>query len=349
MITINNKILKIKAGNQEIITHNLILDAYIKHVNLSQFVDEDYIKHNDRKFIYACFIKLDTPITDISNIQSTDFDLCMTYKTYTTTGNKFGCNIVYDFDSSYSCTTADRVGILEKIDLTPYEGKKITGFGFGNIISFDYEHQTGTSEILAFADTSQFSINMVTDQILDVTREDEFKTNMEYIGNNFPYHLAPSGRTYTQQIPPYKDEEITNIYARLYSVGYGAIKGIMLNEYRLDNNEVEIKKTDNDFSFTIKTGEKRTAYPLTTSYARSSKYPLPRYANRQMWLKENIHPSSSKYPMYANTRYIIYKYEIYTNDATDNTHRIVLGYYTMNYPSEYLGLCTVKTKTERRN
>jgi hypothetical protein len=338
MIAINNKYLKIKSGNKEVVTHNRIFDKYLEHVNLSQFEGTDFLKHNGRKKIDAVYIKLDEPITDFDNITYRDFDLCIRSQDSSTTGNKFGCNIIYIFDSIYSCTEAQYRGYSHNVDLSDYQGKKITGLGFMNF----------STELLAYADTTDYNIFINPEQALMIIREDEFKTNMECVGVEFPYHLAPTNKTYWQRIS--STSYAGNMYeARLYSIGYGTAKNRMINEYKLDDNEIIVDITNTDFSFALKTGEKRTLFPKASLYAGSSKYPLPRYTDRELQPKTILHPSNNKYPLSSNVKYIIYKYQIVVEDANDSTQRIVLGYYTMNYASDYIGACTVKTKTERRD
>lgn len=337
MISVKNKYVKIQNGNKEVTVHNHIYDKYLEYVNKSQFLDADFLRNNERKNISGCYIKLDEPIVDINNIVYTDFDLCIREKSTKVTGNKHGCNILYNFDSSYSITKAEDRGYADNIDLSEYEGRKIMALAFLNF----------PLEPLAFVDTSEFNIYIVEDESLVVLREDVFSTNMECLGIDFPYHLATPNKFYKQQVSE-TGWIATEIHGRLYSIGFGSIKGRMRKEYKLDNNEIEINKTDTSFSYNLKTGEKLTVYPRTNLYAGSGKYPLAEYSEREIQPSTFLHPTNGKYPLKANVRYIIHKYELCTEDINNNIIHLN-QFYTMNLPSTYIGLFTVRTTTERRN
>lgn len=337
MINVQNKFIKIQNGINEVIVHNYIFDKYLEYIHNSQFLDENFLENNNSKSISGCYIKLDEPITDIDNIQYTDFDLCMREKNINTIGNKNGCTITYNFDSEYSITLAEQGGYAQNIDLTEYAGRKITALAFMNL----------SREPLAFVDTSEFNINIIEDQSIIIVREDQCESNMECVGIDFPYHLLPTEKYYKQQISE-TGYMATQIHARLYSVGFGTSKGKMLEEYKLDDDEVQINKADTSFSFSLKTGEKRTLYPSSRTYAGSHKYPVAYYTDREIHPSISNYTSSRKYPLRANVKYIIYKYELTTYDRDNNIIHLN-QFYTMNLPSLYVGLCEVKTKTERRN
>lgn len=336
MINVQNKFIKIQNGINEVIVHNYIFDRYLEHIHNSQFLDDSFLNHNSGKNISVCYIKLDEPITDIDNIQYTDFDLAIREKNSNTVGNKNGCTITYNFDSEYSITLAKDSGYAKNIDLTEYAGRKITALAFMNF-----------RQPLAFVDTSEFNINIIEDQSIMIVREDECTSNMECVGIDFPYHLLPTGKIYWQQISE-TGYIGTQIFARLYSVGFGTSKGKMLEEYKLDDNEIQINRADTSFSFSLKTGEKRTLYPSSRTYAGSHKYPIAYYTDREIHPSISNYTSSRKYPLRANVKYIIYKYELTTFDKDNNIIHLN-QFYTMNLPSLYIGLCEVKTKTERRN
>lgn len=337
MIKVQNKYVKILNGEKEVVVHNYIYDTYLEYVHNSQLLDQYFIQNNAKKRISGCYLKLDEPITDFENAVYTDFDLCIREKNSTTTGNKNSCDIIYNFDSSYSITDAQDMGYADNIDLEEYIGKKITAIGFFNA---EPKH-------MAFVDTTDFNIYITEEQSLVILREDVFSTNMECIGVDFPYHLAPTNKWYKQRTSP-TNYYGTEIFARLYSIGFGSTKGIMRQEYKLDDEEIIINKTNTSFNFSMKTGEKITIYPHTALYCGNGKYPLAEYSEREILPQLSLYPASNKYPLKANVRYIIYKYELCTHDANSNIVHLN-EFYTMNIFSNYIGLFVVETKTERRN
>jgi hypothetical protein len=337
MINVQNKFIKIKNGNNEVVVHNYIFDKYLEYINSSQFLDENFLSNNSLKRIDFCFIKLDEPIRNIDNMVYTDFDLCIRNKHRKTVGNKNGCNTTYNFDSAYSLTTAEGMGYRDRIDISEYKNRKIVALGFFNF----------SREVLAYVDTSDFNINIIEDQSIIVIREDECSSNMECVGIEFPYHLLPTEKYYKQQISE-TGYIGTQIHARLYSIGYGISKGIMSEEYKLDNNEVQINKTETNFSFSIKTGDKTTSYPRNSIHPSNKKYPVTYYIKKELYPSTNNYTSNAKYPLRSNVKYIIYKYELITYDTNDNIIHLN-KFYTMNYASSYIGLCEVRTKIERRN
>ena len=330
---LSNKFVKIENGQKQVIVRNHIYDRYLQYINKSQFLttDAQFISNNVKKKVNLCCIKFDESIEDISSVSYSDFDIVIEMENYDVTGNKNQSNIVYTFNSLNSIDRATN----QFININDYSGKKITGIGFAN----------SNHNILAFVDTSTYAIDVVQDEHLVITRNDEFKTNMTCKGYDLPLHLAPSKRFVT--VVPGDDRKEEILYARLYSVGYGTALGRMEDEFKIDNNEIIIEENNYDFTFALSTGQRLTVFPRSSLQPTSSKYPQARYSYQEIYPGLMMQPTSNKYPLASNVKYIIFKYQICQINSNNEVTRLN-QFYTMNYFSEYIGLFTVKNKIERR-
>ena len=328
-----NKLIKINNGQKEYILQNHICNKYLKYINNAQFYESDnqYIIARQRRTIYKCYIKLDTPIENPEEAMYTDFDFSLIYSADDKTGSLNSCTITYIVDSSMN--VEDTSG-NEKV-LNDYANRTITGIGFTNVYG----------EVLAYLDTTLYGIKIIKDEALNITRVDEFQTNMPCIGYNYPLHLIP-------YIPRYVVTSNSSIMyyvsARLYSVGFGTTKNRMNYEYILDNDEIDITKTDTEYSFNLKTGDKTDIYPSILLQPNSRKYPLKRYIKKELYPLIRIHPSTRKYPIESNYKYIIFKYQICEQKSDESTITKLNEFYTTSLYNNYIGLFQVKTKTERR-
>lgn len=332
---IQNKFVKIKTNAKAVDTHNYICDQYIKNINLSQFANniEDFANYNMNKILYYCCIKFDTPV-ELENASFTDFDVAIRNQSYNVSGAKDRCNATYIYNSAINLTkTTD---INENVNINDYTNKKIVSIGFFNS---NFENESFNPQLLAYLDVSDYSIIITENEKLVITRSDDFITNMETVGFDFPMHLAPFFQTADDGEP---------VFARLYSIGFGTSKGKMREEYKLDDDEISIEKTNTSFSFFIKTGEEHTLYPSINLYSSNGKYPMKAYQFVEGYPTENIYPSNSKYPLRSNVKYIIFKYKLCHLDYEDNLIDLNTT-YTMNYYSPKLGLLKINNKLERRN
>jgi len=342
---LSNKYIKIQTNKQNVVSHNYIFDKYLEFVNKSQFkteINEELDRYNQKKIAGYCMLKFDEPIVDYQNITYEDFDAMIYMQSYNVSGKNNQCNCTYIYNSSDSFTSVDNPN--ENLDINDYVGHKVTALAFSNGWHDRDEggHYTYNPDILAYIDVSEYNITITQDEKIVITRSDDFASNMYCDGIDFPKHLAPY---YMYSYADDTDE--SPIYARLYSIGFGASRGIMQEEYKLDNNEIEIEKTDTDFSFWLKTGEKRTIYPKTTLHPSNRRYPMKDYQYIEQYPGVNLHPSNSRYPMKANAKYIIFKYKLcyynYEQELIDMENE-----YTMSYYSPVIAYYKVKNKIERR-
>ena len=343
---LSNKFIKIQTNKQNVTSHNYIFDRYLEFVNKSQFKtsnNTDLDKYNQKKIAKYCLVKFDEPITDYTTITYEDFDAMIYRQSYNVTGkdNQVNCTYIYNsadyFSSVYDPNT--------HLDINDYVGHKVTALAFSNGW-YDYdeiqEQSTYNPDILAYIDVSEYNIVIAQDEKMIITRSDDFTSNMQCDGIDFPKHLAPY-YMYSHA----EDTDESPIYARLYSIGFGASRGIMQEEYTLDDNEIVIDKTDTDFSFWIKTGEKRTIYPSLSLQPRNNRYPMKDYQYIEQYPSTTFLPSNSRYPMKSNVKYIIFKYKLcyynYNEELVDMEDE-----YTMSYYSPIIAYFKVKNKIERR-
>ena len=342
---LSNKFVNIQTKKQNIESHNYIYDRYLEFVNKSQFKtsnNEDLDKYNVKKMASKCLLKFDTPIIDYENTSYEDFDAGIYMQSYNVSGKNNQCNVTYIYNSTDSFV--DATDPNTNLDINNYVGKKVTAIGFCN----NWYENTGVEQyeykpdMLAFLDVSEYNIEITEDEKIVITRSDDFSSNMECDGIDFPKHLAPYYMySYAE------DTDMSPIYARLYSVGFGTSKGIMQEEYKLDGNEIEIEKTNTDFSFWIKTGEKRTIYPKVTLHPSNSRYPMKEYQFVEQYPTTTFMPSNNRYPMKSNVKYIIFKYKLcyynYEQELIDMEDE-----YTMNYYSPLIAYFHVRNKIGRR-
>jgi hypothetical protein len=337
---LSNKFINITTNTKNIKSHNYIFDRYLKYVNLSQFASPDgltFSRMNRRKIPYTCYIKFDTPIADWENAVYTDFDACIQNQSHNVTGKNNMCNATFIYNSSDSFLNINN----EPIDINDYVGRKITALGFANYM---YEGQVFSPEILAYIDVSEYNITITENEVIVITRSDDFTTNMDCVGIDYPRHLAPYSEVHEDS-----DASYTPVYARLYSIGFGSTKGYMREEYKLDDDEITINVTDTDFEFWLKTGEKYTIYPSQNSYPSSNKYPMKEYQFIEKYPSVNSYPSTSKYPMRANVKYIIFKYMLCYYDSYEEELVDINQTYTMNLYSPLIAYFKVRSKIERRD
>ena len=340
---VKNEYVKIKSGKKEYTLRNYIYDSYLKIFSNRQNKIYDYwhgigyeITEVDETKLYTCHIKFDEPLEDYTNAQVSDFDITIPLKNYEMVGNESGTSTIYEYSSLM-------IDYYNPIDLTPYNGKKITAIGFGGVIR--YIDVRPVIKIYACVDTSYYSIYVNAEQGIEVSRKDTIQSNAVCDGYEYPLHLAPIFERFSEP-----DDEHHGDTARirpiLYSVGFGNMRGEMAEEWII-GQDAEIQTID-DFKYGVamKNPISVPLYPLSISYPSNSVYPI------QPEFKETIHPqenrfaSDNMYPMKAGYNYIIFKYRLYY--SLSQFEVIYLDeYYTMSYAYNPKGIFIATNKIER--
>lgn len=327
---IKNEYIKIKT-NQEVVLHNYIYDEYLKIFSKSQIEDDEdklYVL-NHKKTMSSCYIKFENNFEDITNKTINDFDIRISSVQMEVNGSNQNVNAIYTYSTKngiYDITAKKNVD-----NLNNYAGKKITALGFGN------------EEILVCVDTSNYSIYVINDEELSISRKDIISSDAICDGAEYPIHLAPifEYTTYTSASGKYKSP----IYAKLYSIGLGQSIGNISEEYII-GKDIDIKEeSDTTFGFNLRKGNEQSVFPRNNLHCGSGKYPLPLYVRKELYSRINLYSLNSLYPLASNYKYIIYNYEMYYFDRGNAKHS--LGYYTMNLYDTTKGIFKILTKMER--
>lgn len=332
---IANKFVRVQQDKNIVELHNLILNKYLELFSKTQYESEDNLyEDNYNKNLSRCYVKFDNKLENINpNIELTakDFDIEFTSITTIVEFNNQEAHITYNYGTRVKTGIYD-ISAGKYIDnLSPYVGKKITALAFGS-----------PSNIYAVIETINYSLTVDTSDNFNIFREDIFKSDA--ICDKYPYHLSPIGKG---SIILDEDYSTANVYAKLYSIGLGKIIG-GIEEELVVGKDIEINvKNNTTFSFNLKKGSANNIYPrnIQPSY---SKYPLALYVETFKFPHDKAYPSSSKYPMETDYRYIIYKYQLYYI-GRGNELVTLDEYYTMSYLTDVKGLFEIETKIERND
>lgn len=329
---VKNEYVKIKSGKKEYTLKNWIYDSYLK-------LFSDYQKQTYQMYgitetmdteLKICCIKVDTPLDDYKNASTYDFDIFIPCKNINFSGNENGTNVVYEYSSLTTNYT-------NKIDLTAYDGKKITAIGFCGIT--EWRDVTPVYELFACLDTNFYSIYINKFEEINVSRKDIIMSNAVCDGIDYPLHLSPISTRINE-------DEIAIIRAILYSVGFGRSRGKMQQEFIIGKDAKIETINDTKYGIAMKNPIQTPKYPQFNNFPSSSKYPIsPKYLISVYPKEKMLYPNKKKYPMKAGYNYIIFKYRLYYNVL--NTIKYLDEYYTMSYICNPKGVFTITNTIER--
>lgn len=334
---VKNEYVKIKSGKKEYTLKNYIYDSYLKLFSNRQKSIYEFpgITETDETKLDACHIKFDEPLEDYRNADILDFDLQIPLKQYSLTGNEKGTSTIYEYSSLM-------INYANPIDLTPYDGKKITAIGFSGVTR--YHDVYAFRKLYACLDTSYYSIYVNKEQGIEVSRKDTIQSNALCDGYQYPLHLAPVLERFSEPDDEHHGN-IGRIRPILYSVGFGSMRGKMAEEWII-GQDAEIQTID-DFKYGVamKNPISVPLYPSNISYPSNSLYPIQPEFKETIHPQENRFPSNSMYPIKAGYNYIIFKYRLYYNTLGDIIY--LDEYYTMSYPYNPKGIFIATNKIER--
>ena len=319
---VKNEYVKLRTSKKEYIFKNWIYDSYLKLFSerQKQLYNMSGITETNSTELVMCCIKVDKQLSNYKNATVEQFDIFIPYKNISISGNEKGVSTIYEYSSLM-------INYANKLDLTEYDGKKITAIGFCGITH--YVDTTPIYELFACIDTSYYSITIDVEQGIEVTRKDTVASNAICDGIEYPLHLAPVLQRTSEPDDKYKGA-IGKIRAILYSVGFGSARGKMQQEF-IVGKDVKIETID-DFKYGVamKNPINTPKYPSASISPSNNRYPTaPKYL-RSLYLKEkNLYPSFGKYPMKAGYNYIIFKYRLYYNIL--NNIEYLNEYYSMSY------------------
>ena len=307
---VSNEFVEVKIGNRSFTKRNMILNTYLNKIFNNQMDTE-----HSRTDIHRCFIKLDTPLENLdynSELDTTDFDILVNPSFVNQViPDKNSIKVIYNFDiTSYLYGGK----VYYNSDFYMFDGRKITAIGFGI-----------NDECVAVADTSNMNIIINTKENFHITRVDNFQSDGTCLGFDYPLHLINDVAKAEEKYFQLPNNEFVSEYtmAQLYSVGFGNVKGLMEEEYLIDN--VEIDRDDYSITFNVQRDLKTGVYP-----------------------NDNLHLGF--YPMKDNSKYLIFKYRLYRRYIDQNDEYVVTyldRYYTMSKLNETFGDLNIKLKIER--
>lgn len=294
---IGNEYVEIKKGNKKYIKQNTLLDIYLQRILNSQ-INPNY---STRPEITNCYIKLDTPLENItpsSNLSyPNDFDIKFfknifeeyTFKKLSTT-YKDKVDVRYKFtkDGSFQYN-GDNYGSMNDFDM--FDGRKITAIGFGLY-----------NTCYAVVDVSTMNIIINKGEELSISRLDTHQSDGIVYNYDYPLHLV----NYTAQ----KDYDMNTgeqTIAKLYSIGLGNTIGLMETEHIIDFESEDVEIGDTNIKITFDDTISIAYYP-----------------------SENFYPRDHLYPRKDNSQYVILKYRL-ARVYSDNYTTDLDEYYTMSY------------------
>lgn len=335
---VKNEYVKIRLGKKEYTLKNWIYDSYLKL--FSDYQKQTYkingITESVETELNACCIKVETSLDDYKNASVYDFDIFIPYKNINLTGNENGTNVIYEYSSLL-------INRINKLDLTKYDGKKITAIGFCGITR--WKDVTPIYELFACLDTSFYSLYINAEDGINISRKDTIISNAVCDGAEYPLHLSPVLTRLSEGDDEYHGA-MGRIRAVLYSVGFGRSRGKMQQEFIIGKDAKIETINDTTYGIAMKNPVEVPKYPKINNFPSNSKYPLsPKYSMTIYPKEKTLYPSNKKYPMKAGYNYIILKYRLYYN-ILDNI-KYLDEYYTMSYTHNPKGVFTIKNTIER--
>lgn len=343
MINIKNKYISI-SNNKNIVTlKNMILNKYLSLFSKCQY-DENFCKQYGKgeKALSRCYIKLDVPInkqinSDV-NLSDDDFDIYFGIPIVKQTGtnNYIEINYSYSTTSGYFYSGDEELVGNLNTDMNEINNRKVTAIGFGN----------KNGEIFTIVDTDNYNIYISDGYNFRITRCDTFSTDSTYYNTTFPLHLSPLGNISSVMLDFYYEDLPNFNYGIIYSVGFSSTFGILENEFVI-GKDIEIETID-DYSFKFVLSKKvdKTIYPSSSVMPGSNKYPTAYVPIIEFYPRLNSHPSSSKYPLRAEYKFIVIKYKEYFINE-ENEIEFTGNEYMMYYYNETNGIFNFVTKIER--
>ena len=335
---VKNEYVKLKTSKKEFVFRNWIYDSYLKlfsdyQKNLYQMQG---ITETNNTALKTCCIKVDTPLTDYKNARVEDFDIFIPCKNAEITGNERGVSVIYDYSSLM-------INYGNKLDLSEYNGKKITAIGFCGITH--YIDVLPIYTLYACIDTSYYSLVVDAEDGIEISRKDIISSNAVCDGTEYPLHLAPVLERTSEPDDKYKGAT-GRIRAILYSVGFGTLRGEMQQEF-IVGEDAKIETID-DFTYGIamKNPIEMPKYPSISTFPSSSRYPVaPKYLKSLYPTEKGLYPGSRRYPTKAGYNYIIFKYRLYYNVLKNIEY--LDEYYTMSYIHNPKGVFKITNTIER--
>lgn len=240
---VKNEYVKVKTGKKEYTLRNYIYDSYLSLFSEYQYNyrEVDNIHGGDFRStsLINCVIKFDTPLENYKEASYQDFDIRINTTRIDVVGNESEVSTVYNYNSNVGAYETDNIVLPNKIDLSKYNGRKVTAIGF---VADNRPYYVLQRTLYACIDTSSYSMSFDSSRGIAISRKDIISSNAKCDGYKYPLHLAPVREEYS-------NETASELKSILYSVGFGNIRGRIAEEFVIGTN-AEVKKID-DFSYGV--------------------------------------------------------------------------------------------------
>lgn len=302
---VSNEYVQVSLGKRVFTRKNMILNRYLQHL-----IDMQFIENNDlhgARFTEVIF-QLDIP-KEVNKNDEINYYSDGIYNftgrfidgTYQQSTNKNSIKLIQSFSQGNLYFIGRKIYYGDDDYLI---GHKLTGVGFGI-----------AGKLMTWVDLSDMNIIIQEGEKLNISRVDNFSTDLEITGYNYPRHLTNLRKeSYSDQNP------ITAVF--LYSIGLGEDKDYMNKEYVI-GEDVSINMGNMEFTI-----------------------PITKETNSQIYPSEDLQPFSNIYPSKATDNYIIYKYKIYKVVYVDDeiTYEDTGKYYLGSIKIKNENLQYIKTK-----
>lgn len=306
---IKNLEVGVKIGNRERKFTNLILNSYLD-LFANSLLD---FKEKNLPYCFVNFTKSNDDITEISTEMKYDTILEANFSenVEVLTNN----NIINKY---YYTLPLAGFEALES-----FKGQAIKQIGFGN-----YDYNLDDYVLYAYLDISKYNIVIQENQPIIINRIDKIISDMNFWSNSntikCPYHLTGRG------LLEMGGFDYIRVLPKLYSIGFGILPYKYINEYLVE--DLEIEKTG--------TGE-ITVNGINSNFVKDDLFPRP-----------DLYPSPILYPQTPTANLLIYKFKMYKEVYEDPMLPPVLedtGLYYVQYKElDRFGLIeNLKIKYER--
>ena len=288
---IKNEEVSIKIGNKTKTFTNLILNSY-----LDLFADS-FLSFKEKNLPY-CFVNFTKENTDIDeNSAEMQYDTILEADFASNIEILTGSNIVNKYFYK------DPVASYPYLE--DFQGQQIRQLGFAN-----WDNTKQDYVLYAYLDVSKYNIIIQGSQPVTISRVDKISSDMQFWANSkrlkAPYHLT--GRGLLELL----GMEYQTIIPKLYSVGFGVLPYKFIDEYLVE--DLDIEKTG--------TGE-ITVNGINGNFAKNDLYPSP-----------DLYPRPDLYPQTPTANLLIYKFKMYREVYEDPMLPPVLedtGLYYVQY------------------
>lgn len=302
---VSNEYVQVSLGKRVFTRKNMLLNRYLQHLIDMQFKGNgDLYGARFTEVLFQLDIPKEVNKNDEINYYSDgvyNFTGRFNDGTYQQSTNKNSIKLIQSFSQGSSYYIGSQIHYSDEDYLI---GHKLVGVGFAI-----------SGKLMTWVDLSDMNIIIQEGEKLNISRVDNFSTDLEITGYNYPRHLTNLRQeSYSDQNP------ITAVF--LYSIGLGEDKDYMNKEYIIGQDVI---KVDEPLGFTL---------------------PITKETNSQIYTSENLQPFSNIYPSKTTDNYIIYKYKIYKEVIIDGetTYEDTGKYYLGSIKIKNENLQYIKTK-----